>query len=417
MSSPWPIVIVTGANGGVGFGICQRLLSQLCLKQPRDAQLQPLALSSDNADVSPPFSPCDGMTLIMACRSIKRAEAARVQLLNFLDARVAYLKTRPHYDGHAETFRKNVDIVVTQLDLAEIASVLRFADQVVSKYPYVSHLICNAGLASFSRLDWPVAIKETLLNPGGVPSRPVYIQHKGEESVDGFGWVWQCNFFGHFVLFRALESSLSKSPSTSRVVWMSSIEASPIFYNSEDWQCKVTDHSYESSKYQIDLIGNLLDRLASQDPTLTSSRHFVVQPGIVSTSISDALVGPLLNFVKLLSFYLARFLGSPHHTISPFKAAIPAVHVALAPLIFIIYLSGVLPTNSHISHTLKSQSDPERLPVRFGAETDWWGNERVGLTPVKEWNKFEKEAECLLERCNTLYETVKVTKRDSSAGS
>jgi 3-keto steroid reductase len=74
------------------------------------------------------------MTLIMACRSIKRAEAARVQLLNFLDARVAYLKTRPHYDGHAETFRKNVDIVVIQLDLAEIASVLRFADQVVSKY-------------------------------------------------------------------------------------------------------------------------------------------------------------------------------------------------------------------------------------------------------------------------------------------
>ena len=54
--------------------------------------------------------------------------------------------------------------------------------------------------------------------------------------------------------------------------------------------------------------------------------------------------------------------------------------------------------------------------MRFGAETDWWGNERVGLTPVKEWNKFEKEATCLLEMCNTLYETVKATKRDSSAG-
>jgi hypothetical protein len=30
---------------------------------------------------------------------------------------------------------------------------------------------------------------------------PVYVvQHVGELSVDGLGWVWQCNFFGHYAL-------------------------------------------------------------------------------------------------------------------------------------------------------------------------------------------------------------------------
>lgn len=188
------------------------------------------------------------------------------------------------------------------------------------------------------------------------------------------------------------------------MVWTSSLEASPTYYNPEDWQCKATSHSYETTKFEIDLIATFLDKLALQDSTSKRPRHFVAQPGVCSTSISDALIGPVLNLVKLFFFYIvrdmdsvsytllklsqARFCGSPHHPIAPFKAAISVVHIILTPLVFLTFLDG-------------------HQPVRIGAQTDRWGNEQVGLTPVKEWKRFEMEAEYLLAKCNALYEKVK----------
>jgi 3-keto steroid reductase len=69
----------------------------------------------------------------MACRSIKRAETARLELLKSLDAHVADLKARPDYNGHAERFQKNVDIVVMCLDLADLSTVFSFANEAMSK--------------------------------------------------------------------------------------------------------------------------------------------------------------------------------------------------------------------------------------------------------------------------------------------
>ena len=70
----------------------------------------------------------------MACRSVKRAETARLELLESLDAFVADVKTRPDYDGHAERFRESVDIVVMRLDLANLSTVFSFANELMSKY-------------------------------------------------------------------------------------------------------------------------------------------------------------------------------------------------------------------------------------------------------------------------------------------
>jgi 3-keto steroid reductase len=67
----------------------------------------------------------------MACRSIKCAETARLELVKSLDAYVADVKTRPDYDGHAERFRKGVDIVVVCLDLTDLST---FVDEFRSKY-------------------------------------------------------------------------------------------------------------------------------------------------------------------------------------------------------------------------------------------------------------------------------------------
>ena len=101
-----------------------------------------------------------------------------------------------------------------------------------------------------------------------------------------------------------------------RVLWMSSSEARPGLADPEDWQLVETKHSYEASKYQMDLLGTQLDR---QPHGPSSIRHFVVMPGIVSTNIGVALIGVFMEVMKVVVFYLVRcffllndsFLRSP----------------------------------------------------------------------------------------------------------
>ena len=134
-----PIIIVTGANtygnlfmctvsathcetvrSGVGFGICHRLLFQLSIGS-RDPSSNELGLV------------CDGLTLILACRSKQRAEAARTKLCDIADELVRRAKCSPDYDGHAEIFRNNLHIVVHIIDLADIQGVFHFADEIAQK--------------------------------------------------------------------------------------------------------------------------------------------------------------------------------------------------------------------------------------------------------------------------------------------
>lgn len=92
----------------------------------------------------------------------------------------------------------------------------------------------------------------------------------------------------------------------ARVIWSSSIEASPKFYESEDWQLTKTEHSYESSKYQIDIIATNLDRKALSRELNNGEkpiRHFISEPGVCSTSISQALASGILDYFKILLFY------------------------------------------------------------------------------------------------------------------
>jgi 3-keto steroid reductase len=405
-----PIIIITGANSGVGFGICQRLLVQLSQRSPTDAQ--PRFGEGRNE-----FEACEGVTLIMACRSVERAKEARGRLLHFFDSHVKGQARKLNYDGHAESFQKNVNVEIERLDLASVQSVFNFCNAVSKKYPYISHLICNAGLASYIGINWFEAISQICRSPMSSVTSPEYnYQRQGELSVDALGYVWQCNVFGHYVLYRSLQSLLqaSKSQLGSRVIWMSSLEATPKFYSYDDWQLIRTDHSYEASKYQIDMIATVLDRLAREGqggPT----RHLIVEPGVSSTNVANALVNNITNIFKIISFYLARFFGSPHHTISPFISAIAAVHIALVSM-------ASIPTFTLFSHPSTesngtTQDKPGVRPVRFGSETDWWGEARVGVSDVKMWQEHEQHADELLKRFEGLYQDFRKAEEQARADS
>ncbi|XP_066522341.1 3-keto-steroid reductase isoform X2 [Hoplias malabaricus] len=97
------VVLVTGANSGIGLALCERLLSH-------DAQLQ----------------------LCLACRNGQRAEAARQVLLV------------SHPQAH---------ISLVQLDVGSMRSVLRAAKEVRDRYNRLDFLYLNAGIMPNPQVD------------------------------------------------------------------------------------------------------------------------------------------------------------------------------------------------------------------------------------------------------------------------
>ena len=76
------------------------------------------------------------------------------------------------------------------------------------RYPYVSHLVRNAGVAPFLNISWSLFPQQAWrnlleLSQFKVVSNPgFYSQRMGMMNDDGLGWVWQCNMFGHYILVR-----------------------------------------------------------------------------------------------------------------------------------------------------------------------------------------------------------------------
>ncbi|KAG9317131.1 NAD(P)-binding protein [Chiua virens] len=378
-----PIIIVTGANTGVGFGICQRLLFQLTLGDrtaiPNEVELE-----------------CDALTLILACRNKQRAESARAKLCDMADEHVRVAKCSPDYDGRAETFRKNLHIAIHTVDLADTGSIFHFADEVARNYPYVSHLVCNAGVARFARIIWPQALYQLFTDWIGAVTAPrFYLQHVGDMSQEGLGWVWQCNVFGHYAMFRALEPMLAKCMTTggARVAWISSHEASSEFYDPQDWQLVKSEHSYECSKYQMNMISLYLDREAARgqlDGT-RAVRHLTAYPGVVGTSIASAMLSAFQTFWMFVGFYVARLLGSPNHPIDIFKGAISAVYTSLVDI-------ASLPTSTN-------REDPVAVGTAWVSRTNRWGREYVGTTQFVQSQEEQVQTEELLEKCDRLLKT------------
>lgn len=201
----------------MGYGVCQRLLGQLYQRNAPDACPQAFAPNAD-LDEKPPIG-YEGVKLILACRNTKRGEVARTNLVAWRDTLVAKLLRTCSKEDENYIRNFSCDIHVLELDLASVTSTLRFTESVRKKYcrpfpelcsgahlvddrvPYVSHLVCNAGVASFSGMDWLACIKQLLASPMSAITAPgFYLQHTGEISVDNLGWVWQSNVFGHFVL-------------------------------------------------------------------------------------------------------------------------------------------------------------------------------------------------------------------------
>ncbi len=89
---------------------------------------------------------------------------------------------------------------------------------------------------------------------------------------------------------------------------MSSLEAQP-WYDEDDWQLFKTDHSYEGSKYQIDLIASkLAKRSLEAKGEADAVRHYLVHPGVVHSNMTNGMIFFFFDMCKVILFYIVRFL-------------------------------------------------------------------------------------------------------------
>ncbi|KAG8944966.1 hypothetical protein FRC04_001318 [Tulasnella sp. 424] len=392
-----PIVIVTGANSGVGLGICQRLITQLATRVPSDSYPQ-IGLKSKAPRLS--IEPAEGLTLILACRNPQRAEEARKKLWSFLDTFIAQQIRDGLYDGYAETFKKGLKIEFVQCDLSRSDKVFAFCDEIKRKYPYVSHLVLNAGLMAYKEIDWAIVVKQLVTDFHGLVSAPQFkVQHVGETSEEGFGYVWMCNVFGHYIMAKELDQLLRKSPTLpGRVIWESSSEAMPQAFDIDDWQLLKTDQSYEGSKYQVDVVATLANSNVLYDEDgysrpldivdETRPRHFVVGPAVTASELFTAkMVGAIFwTYLMYAVFYIARLAGSQLHPIQPVKGAISATYAMLAPL-----------------WALPDPSDPAKI----GSRATFAGNPYVELEQVRGFEGRKQDSVKLVAKMDALYEALK----------
>ncbi|EIW56997.1 uncharacterized protein TRAVEDRAFT_73290 [Trametes versicolor FP-101664 SS1] len=436
------VIVVTGANGGVGFGICHRLLVQLSSRHPSDAQPY-FKVEREKAQglELPERSPDAGVTIVMACRDPKRAQDAREKLYRLLDKHIATLKKGTQDHAYAVAFRSSVRLDIERLDLSSVRSVLEFSKAVTQKYEYVSHLIFNAGTATYSHLDILGFTYDLLIHPIDAIEHPRRnMQINGVLSEDGLGYTWQCNVFGHYVLYRSVQPLLvacaHKTSSPARVIWMSSLDSEPIFDLKEDWQLTKTMHSYNASKFQIELIVAELERRtfegAPSIPDVSAPNgefhHYIVSPGITATNMSTLLNIPIpgYRYLMLAAFYIVRFIGSPHVLLSLYSAAVAAVHLALIPLLAIPTARDTVHVppedipwpswHSYFGKFTGSAAPPRVLTLRFGAENDRWGNDRPGVMAVPVWEEHPDAGAQLLERFERLYQVFLLKEGESASG-
>uniref|UniRef100_H3AV50 3-keto-steroid reductase/17-beta-hydroxysteroid dehydrogenase 7 n=1 Tax=Latimeria chalumnae TaxID=7897 RepID=H3AV50_LATCH len=264
------VVLVTGANSGIGLALCKRLLSV-------DDQIH----------------------LCLACRNMQRAETARAALL---------------------CSHPGADIALLKVDVGSLKSVLEAAKELKQskRYRRLDYLYLNAGIMPNPRIDFNAFIN------GLFSRKAIHMFATGEGLLtqedqvteDGLQNVFATNVFGHFILLRELEPFLCQSEKESLVIWSSSSNARRSAFSLTDYQHTQGKESYSSSKYATDLLSVALNNHYNKQGLYSS----VVCPGLVMTHLTYGILPPFFWTLILPIMLLIRMFTNSF-TLSPYNGA------------------------------------------------------------------------------------------------
>ncbi|XP_060890769.1 3-keto-steroid reductase [Labrus mixtus] len=169
------VVLVTGANSGIGLSLCERLLSQ----------------------------DTEGLQLCLACRNMRKAQAACSALL---------------------ASHPTAQVALLQMDTSSVTSVLNAAQEIKLRYNRLDYLYLNAGIMPNPQFDVKAFFR------GLFSSKIIAMFATGEGiltqkdcvTTDGLQDVFATNLFGHFLLIRELEPILCHTGRSSQLIWTSS---------------------------------------------------------------------------------------------------------------------------------------------------------------------------------------------------
>ncbi|KZP00042.1 NAD(P)-binding protein [Calocera viscosa TUFC12733] len=358
------VVVVTGANSGVGLGICKRLILQMAGALPH----------FDTPTSTDDVSSADSLTLVLACRNKKRAAAAKETCLHLLEK-----------SGDPNGFGQRLRIEPADLDLTSMHNVWKFCQAMKQKYGYITHLFLNAGTGNFVAVDWLLCTWQILTEGYTALTYPRFkVQGLGAMTDDGYGLVWQSNVLGHFMMIQLLTGLLAASPfHDARVIWTTSMEADVGKFDADDWQLFNNKSPYEATKFQQELISFCMDHEFAKSEDTRHVRSLVAEPGVCASAIYTETLGWFLDKAMIFAFYLCRWLGSAPHVVDPFKGAVAAIYLALVAV-------SVLPAVGE--------------QTRWGARTTWLGREYPKGIPMKNWDLTR--AQDLTAKCDRLCDSL-----------
>ncbi|KAG9637173.1 3-ketosteroid reductase-like protein, partial [Aureobasidium melanogenum] len=355
-------VLVTGANSGLGFSTCCRLIDEFLHSRPQTQTLH----------------------LIITTRSSSKNRDTQTRLSAHLQKTLQ--KADKSTPGISKVLAPRIRISGEQVDLCNLRSVKELGEKLVQAGNRIDVLVCNAGIGGWKGLNWPSAVWSMLTDWKHSCTYPTYklgfvgsVAIQGnEEKEQQLGEVFTANVFGHYLLAHALAPLMkgTESEDPGRIIWISSIEAYAHAFNPEDLQALTSDAAYESSKRLTDLLV-LTSELPSTAPSTSTflqekgdDKHkkpimYLAHPGVCATSIADLPL--ILWYAMLFAQYVARWLGSPWHPVSSYLGAVSSVWLSLAPF-----------------SSLASQESTEGK-AKWASSTDVFGNERVVRTEVAGW--------------------------------
>jgi 3-keto steroid reductase len=304
----------------------------------------------------------------------------------------------------AERFTRRIHLRPEIVELTDLLSVRALYRHLLrSNIPKLDSIILNAGIGGWSGISWLKAVYQVLtdlisavtwpeykLSPVGILTKPQLAPPGGDRdaSEPPLGAVFCANVFGHYMLAHGLMPLLRAcNPQTpGKVIWVSSIEVSGQDFNPDDLQGLTSDNAYGQSKRLTDLMAltaadqpataKMVDsycgtepKQGANGPVNASSKPsiYVAHPGICATSIVPLILP--LYCAMVLAFFVARWVGSPWHTITVETGACAPVWLALGPE----------------DEPEGNMGDQERGGTKWGSATDRWGSPRAVKTDVEGW--------------------------------